>query len=419
MPWFALHIYWDGSLGICCQEDHKLYSGQQWNISQCSIREWFDSDPVKNFRQRMLGDTKLTECRRCYIEEHHGNSKRINENLKSVIFTKSAFDQSFQQSPHHTLFENSSAAPLWPTELHVDLGNYCNLACKMCDASASSTIAVQEVKWGIESSRPFVGVNWTADQAVWNRFINEVLQIPNLKNIHFMGGETLLTKRFENFVDAFIDAQRFDVGFSFVSNGTVFDAQLMEKLKLFERVGIEISIETTDQHNTYQRQGTDTELVLANIGRYQQFCNNSSITVTLRTAISALTIGYYHTLLKFAYENKLAIKSLLLYTPNFLAPGVLPKSVRDQYAVEYQTFIDQLPSPTNEDFNISDPNQYQQVIRQQAQQVLSVLAQPEPLNIDHLQQQLVNHCKKWDLVYKLDARLLYPELEDVWNRYGY
>jgi hypothetical protein len=64
---------------------------------------------------------------------------------------------------------------------------------------------------------------------------------------------------------------------SFVTNGTVYKPGLMTKLQHFKRVGIEISIETVDEHNAYQRQGTDTTVVLDNITQYTQLGNNIEV----------------------------------------------------------------------------------------------------------------------------------------------
>ena len=71
----------------------------------------------------------------------------------------------------------------------------------MCFPRASSKIAVQEVKWGIESSKKYVGTDWTSDQSVWDNFKTQLVTIQKLKNIHFMGGETLISPRFEDLVD--------------------------------------------------------------------------------------------------------------------------------------------------------------------------------------------------------------------------
>lgn len=424
VPWYDLHIYWDGSFGICCIEDHKLYHNhdQQYNIATMSIAEWYNSEPVKKFRQGIYGDSQLSPCRGCYLEEQHGgHSRRLKENQKSVIFAQ-AFDHSYNQSPGRAHFEYSSTGitDTMPIDLHVNLGNFCNLACKMCSREASTTIASQEVKWGMMESKQYLGVDWTQNSTTWNSFKQQLLKIQGLNNIHFMGGETLLTDRVEDLVDTMTEHKKFDLCFSFVTNGTVFKPALLDKLKKFKRVGIEVSIETVTAHNAYQRQGTDTALVLANIANYLKWCNGSSITVTLRSAPSLLSIGYYHTLLQYALDQRLLIKSNLCYSPRFLYAVNLPAAVKHQYAGAYENLIATLNSvSTGQDFNASDPNNYQHVVKQEAKMCLHLLAQPEPADIAQQLRAMVDHCRRWDRVYGLDARVLYPELADVWDAYGY
>ena len=426
-PWYELHIYWDGSLGICCQESRKLYqdTDRQYNIATMTIAEWFNSEPVKKFRLGMLGDQRLPECQSCYlVEDHNGNSRRLRSNQKSVIFTKTAFTESFEQSPGYEQFyktyQRQGYTSTHPIDLHIDLGNFCNLACKMCGPKASSTIASQQVRWGIESSRQYLGNDWTRDPVVWDRFIQELLVLPKLNNIHFMGGETLLTNRFKDFVNTMIEHRRFDLCFSFVTNGTTFDLELVDKLKKFRRVGIEISIETTDDHNAYQRQGTDTQVVLENIDQYLSHCNGSSITVALRPAPSLLTIGYYIGLLKYALKKQLVVKPNLCYTPRFLNAEVLPDSVKHLYQERYLNFLKTLnDSDADGDYNASDPNNYKLIIKEEAQMCLSILQTASPVDQEIQLQNLINHCKKWDDVYGYNARNLYPEFAQILDQYGY
>jgi sulfatase maturation enzyme AslB (radical SAM superfamily) len=424
-PWYELHIYWDGSLGICCAEAHKLYSpDSRYNIANMSIAEWFDSEPVRDFRQLLLGDHPVSACSSCrYNEQLGANSRRFSSNQKSVIFTKSAFQDSFDQSPGRHHFDHSqanhgAAGLAQPIDLHIDLGNYCNLACKMCEASASSLIASQEVKWGIESSRQYVGTDWTRDQKVWLDFKQQLLTIPKLNNIHFMGGETLLTPKFEDIVDWFIEHGQTDVCFSFVTNGTVFRPVLMQKLQKFRRVGIEVSIESLDETNQYQRQGTDTKLVLNNIDQYLKYCNGGSITVTLRPAVSLLTIGSYYQLLEYALANSLVVKTLFVNSPRFLSAALLPDTVKQQYIKQYQHFVQKLPN-ADADFNTSDPSNTPLIVSQHAQSCINVLNQPAPPDADTLLRQLVNHCRQWDQVYGYNARRTYPDLAEIWDHYGY
>jgi hypothetical protein len=426
-PWYELHIYWDGSFGICCQERHKLYApGEtQYNIAHMSMQEWFDSEPVRNFRMAMFADHMHTACGRCARDEHNGNdSRRFKSNQKSVIFTKTAFEPSWQQSPGRRHFQhsldNQGQTTSHPIDLHIDLGNYCNLACKMCSADASTTIASQEVRWGKNTSKKFLAQDWTRDQTVWDSFKQQLLAIPGLNQIHFMGGETLLTPRLEDLVDFMIKHERFDLCFSFVTNGTQYNHLLMQKLSRFKRVGIEISIETLNPVNDYIRQGSKIQAVLENVQRFRSWSNDSSITVAIRPAPSVLSIGTYVDLLQWALEQQLVVKSNIVISPKFMDITILPHNVKLKYLPEFEQLLRDLDGvDTDSDFNASNPNNVKHIIKTQVQQCISALTAPQPEDADELLEQLVKHCQQWDQIYKLDARVMYPELAEVWDKYGY
>jgi hypothetical protein len=392
-----------------------------------TIAEWFDSEPMRQARLSMLGNTPNSFCGSCYREqERGGTSRRIKSNQKSIIFNRTAFGESYLQSPGYQKFEssrvNQGAYDGLPIDLHIDLGNYCNLACKMSSFRASSTIAVQEVKWGNLSAKKHIGTDWTRDEAVWSRVLEELASITNLNNVHFMGGETLITSRFEDFVDYMIAHDRTDLNFSFVTNGTTFNERLLEKLKLFGRVGIEVSIETVTQHNSYVRQGTDTNLVLQNMDRYLAHCDNNNITLTIRPAVSALTIGHYHSLLRYCLERNLVVKGLWVDRPDFLDAQILPLSVKQQYIKSYEKLLQEYDLESldyQSDFNESDPHQSRRIIANQISQCVHMLNTPTLDDHDHLLKQMVDWCQKWDQVYGYNARDLYPEFSNILDLYGY
>jgi sulfatase maturation enzyme AslB (radical SAM superfamily) len=292
----------------------------------------------------------------------------------------------------------------------------------MCNSQASSVIAAQEVKWGNRDALKYVGADWTRDEAVWSRVLDELASITNLHNVHFMGGETLITKRFEDFVDYMIARGRTDLHFSFVTNGTTFNESLLDKLTQFKRVGIEVSIETTTEHNAYQRQGTDTDRVLKNIDRYLEYCNGNNITLTARPAISALTIGYYDTLLRYCIERKIIVKSLWVTKPDFLNPNILPDAIRQQYILNYKKLIEDYNLALTDhlvDYNESDPNEIARIILSQANQCIAMLTSPGPADSEQQLEAMVRHCERWDRVYGYNARKLYPEFAEILDQYGY
>ena len=429
-PWYELQIYWDGSLGFCCQEDHKIYDEIDrdiYNVKNMSIAHWFDSDPMRRARLMMFGTEKNSVCRRCYVEEEYSTTSRRHRcNQKSVIFTRENFEESYAQSPGLRYFEhaqqNNGAYSGLPIDLHIDLGNYCNLSCKMCNTQASSSIAVQYHKWGILDNPKHLNQDWTQDQSTWTRVLEELAKIPNLKNVHFMGGETLLTKKFEEFVDYMISHGRQDLCFSFVTNGTHFRKDLMDKLKQFARVGIEVSIETLTPHNQYQRQGTDNNQVLENMSRYLDYCDGDSKTLTIRPALSLLTVGNYHTLLQYALDHNVIVKSLPVTTPRYLWVPILPDSVKEQYKQVYLEFMNhnQLTDlDCDQDYNESDPHEIKRIVKNQILLAQNLLSQPRPVQSDDLLKQMVEWCRRWDRVHGYDAITLYPELRECFIAHGY
>jgi hypothetical protein len=213
---------------------------------------------------------------------------------------------------------------------------------------------------------------------------------------------------------------RLDLCFSFVTNGTTFKPELMSKLKQFRRVGIEVSIETVDAHNAYQRQGTDTDQVMANLDRYQTMCNGSNITLTARPAVSALTIGYFPGLLQHCLDKNIIVKSLLVTDPQYLDAAILPDRVKQQYLSTYRSFLSQLEHiEIPVDYNASDPHNHAINVKEQAQMCVNILCQPEPAGAPELQRQMVEHCRRWDQVYEYNAKELYPELAEIWDQHGY
>lgn len=378
-----------------------------------SIQEWYSSEPMKQARQRMFSDEQWKFCNRCQHEEHvSGTSRRHRSNQKSVIF-KENFQESFEQSPGYTKFTDPAFNGM-PIDLHIDLGNYCNLACKMCTPEASSRIASQHRAWKILDSAT---VDWTSDQATWDKFLAELITIPKLKNLHFMGGETLIQPRFEECIDYLIANNKTDVCISFVTNGTVYNASIVQKLKLFPRAGIEVSIESTGPTNTYTRQGTDTQLVLDNINRYiVDKCD-----ITLRTAPSLLTAREYWQVIKLALDHKLVIKSNICTEPDFLNIDVLPLDIRHEYISKYEELLNeyQLTDSLDSDYNESDPGNHRKIAKNQIIQMINMLKQPVPENQKILLTRLLQHITNWDRVYKYNAVEVYPELADLLVTHGY
>jgi sulfatase maturation enzyme AslB (radical SAM superfamily) len=427
-PWTKLHIYWDGSYGVCCQEYTKPYDTQyssKFNLATMTLNEWYSSVPMQEIRKQMLGDKHLNLCYRCYGDEKSNHeSLRIKENFKSVIFTEHAFKKSYEQTPLYKIFEKSRTSGLTsalPIDWHVDLGNECNLACKMCNPRASSKIAAHYKRWNILDSTTSIFSNWTKNEKAWTNFLNGIKEVPYLNRIHFIGGEPLLNKKFESIIDFLIKFKP-DVSVSFTSNGTIIKQSLLDKLSLLRSCDIEISIESINKTNNYIRQGSNVEELLHNIEIINRQ-KNDRLNLVLSTVPQLLNVNSYYEIINWCLENRVALQGNVLWRPIYLRIGVLPKEIREKIKSKYYPLKTLLEDRMRENIStittgISLAGLDQQLLRE-TNSIINLLdteinEDPEPHRYE-----LIKWLNRWDKEYDLNALDYYPEYADFFIKYGY
>lgn len=424
VPWTNTHLYWDGSFGVCCNERHRPYPEDQWNrynISNMTVTDWHNSPPVKDIRKSITGSEKLSLCQGCYNEEGMGyESKRIKENFKSVIFTKQAFDKSYNQSPWFEKFENSKLDNQPPIDWHIDLGNECNLSCKMCSPNASSQIASKYATWGISYERR---KNWTNDEHSWNNFLLSV-DSAKIHRLHFMGGEPMLSKRFKQLIDYLLDKNRTDISISFVTNGTLLDQDLLDKIKLFKSFDIEISIESIHDNNHYIRQGLGayTAQLKANIEKLASQ-QTENFKVVLRSVPQLLNVNNYHEYILWAWQQKVAIQGIPLTRPAYLAINVLPDNIKKSFIHNYEQVklqIQQESTTTIKTLAVGrDTSRLDMQLIPECDSIIEMLKSEQPANIESIHKELADWLMRWDQEFKLNAYEYYPEYSEFLQSIGY
>ena len=418
VPWTNLHIYWDGTFGACCSERHAPHNDPKvYNLHNMTVTEWYSSEPMVQLRDQIKSNNQLSQCSSCYLEESNGHeSRRIKENFKSVIFTKQAFDRSYLQSPMYKDFE-APAIDRLPIDWHIDLGNECNLACKMCNPQASSKISSIYTKWKIIDQS--ANSNWTADLVAWQNFLDGIVSVPKLYRMHFMGGEPLLNKRFIELLDFLIDQKRTNISISFVTNGTIVNQKLLDRLMQFRSCDIEFSLESISKNNHYIRQASDTIEVQSNIQKIMQL-QSDKFHVVLRSVPQLLNVNNYDQYILWAWENKLPIQSIPLTRPAYLQISVLPYDLRQSFLSRYEKVLQVIPVPDIKSIatgrNIGTLNS---TLRRECAGIISMLKAPEPSNVLELRKELSTWLMRWDQEFKLNAYDFYPEYQEFLNDIQY
>lgn len=426
IPWFEININHDGSYDLCgCQNDKIVGTeqGQIYNIKQIPIKEYWNGPRLQEARLRKLGDTPDSMCKMCQQKESVGyESNRIKENLKSVIF-KESFDRSYLQSPNYQHFEyskhNHGLTDSHIHSLHVNLGNTCNFACRMCTPYASTRLQTEylQLGWSQPTDR---FAHWTDTEAGWNNFLNFLEeQSHNIKVVHIVGGEVEFMPKFEFLIDYFIQAGLADtVNISFTTNGSVDYSKYFGKLDQYKRCEVGISIESVDPIGDYIRQGGNIANILTNIQTMNNNCT-ANMQLVIRTVPSLLSLPSYANLIKWAWAMKLPIDNSVLVKPEWQQAILLSDTIKEKIVTEVSAILAELPFTSNKFNNQKDPNSIAVSIRNECESIIKLAQKPAPDTATKLRQECAKKLSQWDQMKKISIRNYSEDLYNFLLEFGY
>lgn len=411
-PWAEIRINSDGSLNYCHYADNAALPAPD-SVLQHGLDHYFHrSQTMIQVRDLLKQGRTAPRCHRCYQDEAMGCiSFRQRRNIQSAIFPGADFDQSLDESGFLQGFQVHSR----PRFYHVSFSNLCNMACMMCHSQDSTRFDDFVRRAGVSDSRLPVRNDWTQGPA-WQDFCQHLLANPDIVCLHIMGGEPMYHRRFRELLHMLTEQRHTDFHFTFVTNGTIYDAGIIDLLLEFRSVAIEISIEGFGLENDYVRHGSNTAEIVSNIHRFLGH-RSSTFDVVLRTVPQALSVMQYHRVLEFCRDNAVVIDSNPLHDPPFLHAGVLPPSLKHKVRQRLEPFLIHNDSSVT-DINLRDRSKISAALSTNAKFVLAHLDR-EPLDPVLALEQLTQYCARWDRTRGYDARRYLPELADVLHQHGY
>jgi len=414
-PYLELRINPNGSLNFCHAALNKDIADID-NIRYTQLDEYFNSSQTINkVRQQLKTGQQITQCKDCYKNESQGIvSFRQRNNLRYNIFPGLDFEQSAEES---NIWKHIDQKKLKPKFYHVNFSNLCNMACLMCNANSSSLFSSVGKKIQLVSKDQPTKLDWT-DGPTWKNFCNHILTNDQIVCLHIMGGEPLYHKRFKELLQLLNQQKHTDFHFTFVTNGSVYDQELIDLLKNFKSVTVEISIETVDSSNDYIRRYGNTSEVLANITQWCQHISDS-FNVVLRTVPQALSAPHYVNLLRFALDHNLLIDSNTLEYPSFLKVNILPDHLRSQIKNQLQQeFLHTEYTNSVHAINLRNRVNHAINIQKNVRDLIVMLDEP-CADIEHQRQLFVDYCAKFD---RIGQKNIKDYISDLWlfmQNYGY
>lgn len=415
IPWFELNINQDGSFDLCgCQNDKITMTplGEEWNIKRMSIDDYWNSTRMQEKRRIKLGDTVDPMCKMCQMKDAAGyTSTRQKENLKSVIFQNN-FSRSFQQSPHKKLFTEVTDSN--PVSLHLNIGNACNLACKMCNPEASSRIQAFQKHAGW-ISKDYDLNHWLHDETGKQHLLDWVARNKDfIQIVHLIGGEPWMIPEFKMILELLQGAGQ--INLSFTTNGTSSYTDYYDLLKCFKKVEIGISIETADSSNDYIRHGSDINTIITNIEQMKS--NMSEFDYCLRTVPQWTSVTRYHTVLEQALKLRMPIDASYPARPAWLFASILPNNVKQIATQRLSDFMLKLPVVTGVLNNTKNVNNLEIQLREEATSLINHI-NSEVNDPERLRKQAAQFVKQQDAFFKQNIKDYLPEHYEWISSYGY
>lgn len=424
-PWFHMRINNSGTYEYC---RWQAYSNKESsivdytrNITSLSPLQYFNKD-MSVIRNKMLNGQVPGGCSDCQLMEQHSKISGRQRQLLKIGVQTQYFESSLASSTYRPAFDYSFANNgLTYTDVvdwQIDLGSYCNSACIFCRPETSTKLATEFKQLGLISTLP--PPNWSDDPVLIDKFIKDLLSCKNIKYIHFIGGETLITPAFKEILKAIVDADMAsNITVGFTTNITVWDDSIINLLTKFESVHVGLSIEALEPINDYVRYPGKIDVTRELLDRWVDTARKYNWLTQLRITPTCLTINYLTTIYDYAWHKNVSVESCnFIEDPAFMRISVLPEEQRTQAYNIIKEWLDKRTSTATEQIiNTRDPGNIRNQLIQDAESYLRYL-KSAPSESDRLPQ-LVNYLKVLEANRGNSILTYLPEYEDLLRSHGY
>lgn len=305
LPWYMAAVRSNGDLRVCCQANQsenkgilKKEDGTNYNIAKDDVLESRNAPLLKEIRLALLRGERHPNCVRCWREEDSGlTSARMVERRRSWAGVPSCED-----AAGDTLSDGSLAVHIKPKLLDLRLGNMCNLRCRMCAPTDSSSwyddfveLSGATVFWEthghvrlvLNEKNKYEPLNhdyaWIKSEHFWTQI---EAMIPHLEYVYIVGGEPLIIGRHYKFLRRCIEARRAgNIILEYNTNLTSLPAKALELWRHFREVRLGVSLDGWGRVNDYIRYPSKWKGIEKNLERIDKAGGNiqSWLTVTVTT----------------------------------------------------------------------------------------------------------------------------------------
>lgn len=240
LPWIHVNGSVGGGYRPCCNSESYF----DFKDDNNSIKQAFESNSMDEIRQFMQQEKEHPACEVCYSRER-------NNGL--------SFRHTYTVDKFKEFVDPNADEKIKYLDLRFD--NTCNLACRMCDPSSSNQL-YSSIEWYRQEDKP-LPEHWKGftnykqkdqTQISANRKDYVIELLPDIEVLKVTGGEPFISKDFLEVLDHAIENDYAkNIRLLITTNGTKFVKAVLQRLKHFKGVDMNVSVDGTSHVYDYVR----------------------------------------------------------------------------------------------------------------------------------------------------------------------
>jgi len=345
--WKEVYVNTRGDIGPCCVWRDVNWSGDGWgnknNDTKTIGTDLQNTRYLQRQRQTVLNKKIPKGCSYCVKQEEMG----ITSQRKQLIEKLGPLDDK--------IFKSTEVSDDEIEYLDIRPGNTCNYMCNFCGPQASHLIGKewqksdasgenQELPGPIsgennfkkngsnyyyrrpERDRPKISLAFNSSQ-VKMEFVNSFSKYKNLKFVHVAGGEPFyMKKELGQIIDCIPNKDK--VTMRIITNLSVYDDALMERLSEFKKIHFLLSIDGVGRAIEISRWKSNWNTINSNIKKYIAYGRKyNQFKMTSVPAISVYTLLTLPRLLRYSNDKKIEADVLFVQDPIQQRINLLPTHV--------------------------------------------------------------------------------------------
>jgi radical SAM protein with 4Fe4S-binding SPASM domain len=333
MPWINLSTDVNGSLRPCCKfaQPRPTNEYQLPNMKDGKIDALWNDQGFQNLRQAFIDGKQPKECHQCWEEESAG--------IKSMR-------QSFSREMDLSKIEFSPITKSGPIAFDLKLSNVCNLKCRICGPTASSTLFKEhKERYGIRIVEDKTDWMYKSDYWLENKFFdteNEEVFINWLKDLQHLeitGGEPMTSPENLKLLKT-LDEMDLSKNITFLmnTNATIVNDKVLQYIKKFKYAQIFLSIDDINNRYEYQRFPGNFKTVEENLQQYKKLQDeNPNVSITIFPTVSIFNIFYLDEIYKWLDAQGVRHFFNILHYASYNCIKNLPQRVKDVLTERYKS----------------------------------------------------------------------------------